>query len=280
MKKILLPTDFSSNAWNAIQYALQLFENQKCTFFLLNTYTPMIYGVEYMEVGTAQFGLVDSMKEVSEKGLEKTLQKIKSQFNNKNHSFSEISSFNTLVNEIQELHQGNVIDFIVMGTKGATGLTEVLLGSNTIHVIKNAKCPVLAIPSDFIFESVEEILFPSDYETTFKEKQLQPILDIIKGYHSRIHILNASFGYDLSEKQEKNKQLLEGFFKKSANVFYSISNQNVTEAITNFQQKTKVNLLVMINNKHSFFENLFFKSKINQIGFHLNIPFLVIPSKL
>lgn len=280
MKKILLPTDFSSNAWNAIQYTLEFFKDQKCTFFLLNTYTPMIYGVEYMEVGTAQFGLVDSMKEVSEKGLEKTLQKIKKKFNNKNHSFSEISSFNTLVNEIQELHQGNVMDFIVMGTKGATGLTEILLGSNTIHVIKNAKCPVLAIPSDFIFESVEEILFPSDYEITFKEKHLQPILGIIKSYNSRIHILNASFGYDLSEKQEKNKQLLEGFFKKSANVFYSISNQNVTEAITNFQQKTKVNLLVMMNNKHSFFENLFFKSKINQIGFHLNIPFLVIPSKL
>ena len=52
----------------------------------------------------------------------------------------KISSFNTLTNEIQELHEGNVMDLIVMGTKGASGLKEVLFGSNTVHVIKNAKC--------------------------------------------------------------------------------------------------------------------------------------------
>ncbi len=47
MKKILLPTDFSENALNAIDYALQLFKDEKCAFFILNTYTPMIYNYEY-----------------------------------------------------------------------------------------------------------------------------------------------------------------------------------------------------------------------------------------
>ena len=50
MKKILLPTDFSDNAWNAIVYALKLYKNQKCKFVLLNTYTPMIYNIDYMEI--------------------------------------------------------------------------------------------------------------------------------------------------------------------------------------------------------------------------------------
>ena len=62
------------------------------------------------------------------------------------------------------------MDLIVMGTKGASGLKEVLFGSNTVHVIKNAKCPVLAVPSEFVFESPREILFPSDYEVSFNEK--------------------------------------------------------------------------------------------------------------
>ena len=61
-------------------------------------------------------------------------------------------------------------------------------------------------------------------------------------------------------------------------MFHSVSNQKVTEAIQNFQLKTRINLLVMINNKHSFFEKLFFKPVNNEIGFHLNIPFLVIRS--
>jgi len=280
MKNILLPTDFSDNSWNAIQYALELFKGYKCTFHLLNTYTPIIYNIEYFETGSAQAGLIDSMQESSKNGLDNLLIKINDQFKNENHTFSKISSFNTLVREVEELYQENAIDFIIMGTQGASGLKEVLFGSNTVHIIKNAKCPVLAIPNDFSFESPHEILFPSDYEVDFQDKHIQPIIDLVSSYNARINILNASYGYDLSEKQEQNKQKLEIYFKHIAHLFHSVSNQNVTEAITNFQLRVLVNLLVMIKNKHSFFENLFFKSTINQIGFHLNIPFLVIPSKI
>jgi len=279
MKKILLPTDFSDNSWNAIKYALNLFKDEECNFHLLNTYTPLIYNIEYMEVSTAQFGLVDAMKETSKNGLEKLQKRIEEEFRNSKHTFTKISSFNTLTNEIKELHEGHAMDFIVMGTKGATGAKEILLGSNTIHVIKNAKCPVLAIPSDFLFEIPHEILFPSDYNIDFQIKHVQSILDIAKIYHSKINILNVSFGYDLASNQVLNKQKLEKYFKKATCVFHSVNHNSVEEAITKFQLNAPVNLLVMINNKHSFFENLFFKSTINHIGFHLNIPFLVIPSK-
>jgi nucleotide-binding universal stress UspA family protein len=280
MKNILLPTDFSENSWKAIQYALELFKDQKCTFYLLNTYTPIIYTFEYFEIGSAKAGLIDAMKLSSKKGLEEIHKKINNQFNNSNHTFSKLSSFNTLEREIEELHQGNVMDFIIMGTKGATGLQEVLFGSNTVHVIKNAKCPVLAVPSGFSFESPHEILFPSDYKIDFQGKHINPIVDLATSYNARINILHVSYGNDLSEKQEHNRQKLEVYFKDISHLFHCVSNQNITEAITKFQLRTRINLLVMINNKHSFFENLFFKSTINQIGFHLNIPFLIIPSKI
>lgn len=279
MKKILLPTDFSENSWNAIKYALQLFKDQECNFILLNTYTPMIYRIEYMQLGSNQLDILKTMKEVSKKGLDEMELRIINEFKNSKHTYSKISSFSSLTEEINELYRGNIMNLIVMGTKGATGAKEVLFGTNTVHIIKNAKCPVLAIPDDFSFEAPHEILFPSDYEVDFLEKHIQPILDIVVFYNSRINILNASYGYDLSEVQEKNRKKLEGHFKNITCLFHSVSNQNVQEAIAKFQLKTRINLLAMINNKHSFFENLFFKSTIKHIGFHLNIPFLVIPSK-
>lgn len=280
MKKIILPTDFSDNSWNAIKYALNYFKADSCQFYLLNTYTPVIYHVEYMEVGTAQFGLIDAMKETSKTGLKNIKKKIDKEFKNPKHSFTEISSFNTLTAEISEQTSDNDVDYVVMGTKGATGALEVLFGSNTMHVIKNAKCPVLAIPSNFTFEKPLEVLFPSDYEIEFQKKHIQPILHVANTYHSRVNIMNASFGYELSEYQESNKKKLEDLFKKTAYVFHSVSNETVEDAIANFQLKNKINLLVMINNKHSFFENLFFRSTIKHIGFNLNIPFLVIPSNI
>ena len=278
MKNILLPTDFSDNSWNAIKYALQLFKDEKCTFHLLNTFTPVIYNVEYLQVSSAQFGLVDAMKEVSTKGLKTMSDRINKEFKNPNHKISEISSFNLLIEEIRELDRAHLIDFIVMGTKGATGAKEILFGSNTIHVLKSVKCPVLAIPSDFEYETPLEILFPTDFNINYNKSHINPIKAIAKQYNSRVNVLHVSTGYDLTEMQYKNMKTLEASLKDIANIFHEVRNQNIDDAINEFQIKAKINLLIMINNKHSFFENLFFKSTINKIGLHLNIPFLVIPS--
>ena len=280
MKKILLPTDFSENSWNAIKYALQLFKYDICTFYLLNTYTPIIYHVEYVLVSPGQYGLGDAIRETSIKNIEKVHKKILKEFNNPNHNFEQISKFNSLIPEIKEQVEDKGIDYVVMGTKGATGAKEILFGSNTVHVLKNVKCPVLAIPDNFDFEHPHELLFPTDYEISYEDKHLKPIKDIAKIHNARLNIMHVSYGYDLSEIQEKNKLKLENYFKKTAHIFHNVGNQNVEDAIAVFQTKTRVNMLIMINNKHSFFENLFFKKLINHIGFHLNIPFLVIPSKL
>ena len=280
MKKILLPTDFSENSWNAIKYALQLYKDQECDFSLLHTYTPMIYQVDLMQTSTAQLQVIDAVKETSKKRLDQFEQRINKEFKNPKHTFSKILSFNTLTAEITELYQGNVFDIIIMGTKGATGVKEILFGSNTIHVLKNAKCPVFAIPSDFSFETPHEILFPSDYEIDFQEKQMHTLIDIATRYHARINILHVFYGKELTEIQKENRKKLEFYFKSIAHLFHDIKNENIPKAITEFKLKARINLLVMINNKHSFFENLFFKSTINQIGFHLNVPLLVIPSKM
>jgi len=280
MKKILLPTDFSDNAENAIKYAVQLYKDEKCNFILLNTYTPIIYQFEHLQASSPQLQVLEIVKETSNRKLNELIQTIKTEFNNPNHTFTQISAFNTLTAEIDELFEGNIMDLVVMGTKGASGLKEVLFGSNTVHVLKNTKCPVIAIPSGFSFETPHEILFPTDYEIDYQKKHVQSILDISALYNARVNILHVFYGSDLSDNQHANRKKLESYFKEIACLFHDVKNQNIPEAITKFQLKARINLLVMINNKHSFFENIFFKSTINQIGFHLNIPFMVIPSKL
>ncbi|MBC8757050.1 universal stress protein [Kordia sp. YSTF-M3] len=279
MINILLPTDFSDNSLNAIFYAVQLFKEQECNFILLNTYTPIIYQVEYMEVGSAQFGLIDAMKEASITGLNTMQRKIELEFPNPKHTFTQKSSFNMLVTEINDLQEEGAMDLIVMGTQGASGLKGILFGTNTIHVLKDAKCPLLAIPNNFAFEEPHELLFPSDYEISFQEKHLQFIKDIATLHHSRINILHVTHTDELTIGQKLNKETLAVFFKNTAHLFHTVHDTNVAKSITEFQSKSRINLLAMINNKHSFFENLFFGSKVKKIGFHLNIPFLVIPAK-
>lgn len=280
MKHILLPTDFSDNSWNAIKYALQLFKNDECTFHLLNTYTPVVYHVEYVLGYPAQFGLGDSIRTTAQENLTKMISKISEEIeNNPKHQFKTQARFDSIISGVRDYLDENSIELIIMGTKGATGAKEILFGSNTVHIFKEIKCPVLAIPSNFTYESPHEILFPTDFGVNYNNSQLKIIKDIAISNHSRINTMHISTGYDLTEKQKKNKSDLEVILNNIAFLFHDVRSMNITDAINHFQIKHKINLLVMINNKHSFFENLFFKNTISQIGFHLNIPFLVIPIK-
>ncbi|WP_299102948.1 universal stress protein [uncultured Winogradskyella sp.] len=279
MKNILLPTDFSDNSWNAIKYAIQLFKDETCTFHLLNTYTPIIYNVEYVLGYPAQFGLGDAIRDAAINNLNELKSRISITFKeNPKHKFNTVPRFNTLVSGLKEFLIENKTDLIVMGTKGATGAQEVLFGSNTVHVFNEIKCPVLAIPANFKYEKPIEILFPTDLDVDYSNFKIDILKQIAIEHNSRINALHVSTGNDLTFKQINSQLKLESFFKGISYLFHNYLQMNVTDAINKFQMKEKINLLAMVNNKHSFFENLFFRSTLNKIGFHLNVPFLVIPA--
>lgn len=281
MMRILLPTDFSDNAFNAIKYGLKLFKNKECTFYLLNTYTPIIYNYDFqMEVAGGLGKVRDIIKNNSVDQLENLKTKLIKNYPSVKHSFEIISSFNTLTQEIKEKVENLNIDLIIMGTKGASGLKEVLFGSNTIHIIKSRVSPVLAVPDAYFFEAPKNILFPTDFGIDYNENHLKPIKTIAKFYDSELHVLHATTNSDLTKKEKSNRQKLETLLNGTDFKIHIVSDQSVTNAINEFQNSHYIQLLMMINNKHSFFENLFFKPVINQIGFQLTTPFLVIPSKL
>lgn len=277
--KILLPVDFSDNSWNAVKYALELFKNEKCTFYILNVYIPTVYNMEYMMSSPDIPDLEEAVKNRSLKGLNELKERILKGYNNPHHRLETISSFNSLIPEIQKLVKEKEISLIVMGTKGATGAKQILFGTNTIHALKNTICPFLAIPDNFEFETVANVLFPTDYEIQYAPTQVKTINEITKTDNATLNVLNVSYGYELSETQQVNKSLLESLLNKTSAIYHSVPDKDLQEAINDFQQGNKIDMLIMINNKHSFFENIFFKSVIKQIGFHLNVPFLVIPTK-
>ncbi len=277
MLRILIPTDFSDNSFEAIRYALLLFKDIACQFSLLHTYMPPVYQAEYLVGSPGLIGLGDVIRETAITDLEKLQKRLEDQYSNKKHTFDSNAYLNTLPNQVNEMVEDKKIDLIVMGTKGATGAQEVLFGTHTVHIIKKAKCPVIAIPPNFVYEVPKEILFPTDYEVDFKSKSLDILLKIAKQHLSSIEVLHVSYGYDLSKQQQENKENLDYYLEDVAHLFHTTPNQEVIQAIDNFQLKYKMNFLVMVQNKHNFFERLFIEPVIKKIGFHIRIPFMVIP---
>ena len=278
MKKVLLPTDFSENAYNAAKYAVQLFNAEECIFYLLNTYTPVLYDNEYLVYSSTQPTLTEIYRDKSLQGLERVLRRIKRNFKNEKHHFEKISSFNLLNDEIKELVVEKEIDLIVMGTKGATGAEEILFGTHTVHAIKKARCPLLAIPSHFEYKAPKNILLPTDYEAEIP-KLLGVLMEIAESQSSKVHILHVYFGVNLNSTQTSRKRALGRALQNIEHHFYSVTEKSVTRAIYDFQEENEIDMLAMVNNKHSFFENLLFTPVVNEIGFNVKVPFLVIPSR-
>ncbi len=279
MKRIILPTDFSENALNASRYALKLFEDQECTFYLMNTYTPAVYQPEYVLHSPGQIGLGDIYQSESQEQLDKTQQQLQREFSNPKHTLITHSAFNILVDEVLSMTEKEKADLVVMGTQGASGAKEVFLGTHTVHVIKKSKIPVLAIPSEYRFTPPLSVLFPTDFEIDYQPQEFSALLELVAMVGSKIHVLHIASGYGLTENQKKNKSKLEQVLAPYNSEFFEVPSQEVIEGINNFQKKHKVDLLAMVQNKHTFLERLFIEPIIKKIGFHVSIPFMVLSHK-
>ncbi|WP_340202304.1 universal stress protein [Ascidiimonas sp. W6] len=277
MKKVLLPTDFSANAWNAISYALQLLKDEECTFYFLHTYVPPFYRMDYMVGGPAFSGLPDAMLDISLTGLDKTLKDVQEEFPNEKHTFKKIASFNMLSDEVNEVTERENIDFIVMGTQGATGAKQIFLGTNTVFVLRKAKVPVLVIPENYHYKGIKQILFPSDYRTLYKRRELKVLVNLAKSHHASITSLHVTSEGELTEAQKRHREALKDFLEGVECKCKELYKQLMPQAVYDYLSVNDYQMLAMMNRKHSFLERVLLKQNVDDIGFHIDIPFLVLP---
>ena len=278
MKRILLPTDFSDNSFKAIDYGLSLLKNEKCTFFLLNTYMPPVYHTEYLLGSPGQIGLGDMIREDSKNNLNELKEKLETEYKNPLHTFVTHSALNMLTEEISHMTEAEDIDLVIMGTQGATGAQEILFGTNTVHAIRSSKCPVLAIPQGYAYQDPKSILFPTDYEVDYSGKKLAAMLHIATGHDAQVHVMHVITPLELDSKQLSNQQTLKKMLGSNGK-FHEVESDEIITAINKFQESTKIDMLCMIQNKHTFLERMFIEPIIKKIGFHVKVPFLVLPQR-
>ena len=280
MKRILLPTDFSENAYNAIRYAMHLFKGDSATFYLLNTFTPASYSADFLIENPTLYGLEEVAMMNSKKNIVKTEDSIITEFNNPKHQFERLSIFGMLTSEIKEIIKRENIDLIVMGTKGATGAKEFFLGSNTQDVIKSVdNCPVLAVPEESSFNEVSDIAFATDFERVYFKSEIVPIVNLAKSQDATVRMIHVYDDPKLSNVQRFNSNALEQYFKEINYEFHVISDfSTIEKAIQACVEELEIDMLMMIKYKHSFIERLTREPVIKKMTFHTTIPFLVIPA--
>jgi nucleotide-binding universal stress UspA family protein len=277
MQRILLLTDFSENAWNAIAYALELFATKKCTFYFLHIHS--IPG--YSGAGTSIRSTPKTFKEVLHKESQSQMTELLATIDglpfDTDHNFITLTEYGYFTEVIKNVVDVHKIDLIVMGTRGASGIKKMTIGSNTADVLTKVQIPLLAIPEEVTFTSPKEIVFPTDYHTGYEVKVLDTLLYFSQLNQANIRVLHISKkGESLSEEQLKNQDFLRDYLVGVHHSFHSLTGTDIETAVQCFTESRDINMIAMVAKNLNFFQRILFRPQVKEISYHTKVPFLVL----
>lgn len=276
IEKILVPTDFSESAENAFCYAIELAKVTKASIVLYHVFKPFESAFTTQSQADA-----DNQQHTTE--MLQALQEMKETFGkNAEHISLHIDKGAEESSLLQYCRQHH-IDWMVMGTTGASGIKEVAVGSFTAHMMRNADVPVLAVPDNYTFSMPSKITFATDYNS----KDLQA-LTYLNSWN------NAYFGATIQllhiDKYEKDKdaqeKALQQFREKvthhlgaSGNItFRHEPGDHITQALLQITLNDKTDILVVKPEKREGWWNKLFQKSITEgTAHHVHIPLLSIP---
>ena len=279
MKKILLPTDFSKNSINAIYYALEFLKDKKCEFFILNVQKASAFITDDMMVVNSSTTIYKTLIDAAKKSIDNIINTIKEEFYNKNHQFHAIVDYDNFVDSINQVCDKHNIDLIIMGTKGASGLEKVLFGSNTVKVMQRSHTPVLAFLEGYKFKKINHIAFATTNSKRFQKEDLEILNNIITENKASLQILHLADQNHLAYDAYDNADFFTTHFSNAQHEYIDTPSKEMFNVVSDYIHKNGIDLLAIMNKKHSFLERLFKTHAVERFAFKIDIPLLVMQHK-
>jgi len=273
MKHILIPTDFSVYSWNALQYAISFLKEIETTFYFLHVSPLLIDDEDLIDNPSAS----QESENTIQNNLNNLIEKAQKIANKDKHTFEALHDHLLFVNSIRNQVKEKGIDMIIMGTKGIANQEDSTLGSYTEDVITRVKCNTLIIPNKTKFNTLKEVVFPTDFNILFKNNVLNTISDILNNYKSRLNVLNISKKEKpLTSLQKINKECLEDSLNDEQLEFHFVSNKNIENALQLFIENREVDMIAIVAKNLNFSQRILFRPKVARISYHTEIPFLIL----
>lgn len=271
--KILIPTDFSKLSKITVQYAVKMAKKLNAELILLHVVH--IDAPPRAAIAVKIKSIEDAMVDHAKQDCIHLINDIKSENRGKlNISYKIIKGY-PVESVVGNFAHHNDISLIIMGTKGATGLSKVLMGSNATAVINNSDIPVITVPEFARFKNLKQIVYATDMTNINAEMKI--LVPLAKLFDATVHILHIIS--PKSKKKIDTKKIITnvtGKMKYPKITFHILINDYIIEGIDEYIASTKADILAMFTHNLTFFEKLFGKSVTRQMAFQTQIPLLTI----
>ncbi len=269
MKKILVPTDFSPVADNAILYAIEIAAKFKSELYFYHVYS----------LDRFNYDLNFSKHEQPfTKKMEQKMNHTAMRFKDKTTQYEiavqthvELGDIFSLFSKTVEKH---AIDLIIMGSQGATGLKKVIFGSAAAMALDMAEVPVLVVPPKHSFCPLEHIILATDHNG-IGQNVVTPLQKLASRFGAKVTVLNVKTGPPENIRQKSSLS-----FAGVETTYCEVPmTKSINESINEFIRKEGCDLLCMVRREKGFFESIFKKSITKAQVFNSKVPLLVVPEK-
>lgn len=274
MKKILVPTNFSETANNALNYATALASLVDATIYLFHTYHVPVSSVEIpVDIMGEDFQVITKEKQ---KQIKETIT-----FFKEKHPFIDIKPIlkeGFMTDNIKEIIDDEHIDLIIMGTEGAEGFAEVLFGTNAGSLIGKINSPLIIVPESYHYKPIQKIVYATDYLQS-DIQNINKAAEFAKLFQAALQVIHVA---TLEDKAQEQRDFRSFVIHGNSKVHYNnvsyrfIDNETVADAIHNLTQDENTDMFVMVTHKRSFMQRVFDPSLSKKIAYHTTIPMLVL----
>jgi nucleotide-binding universal stress UspA family protein len=270
MKTILVAIDFSDASRKAAEYAAGLAKVYDAKLVLLHAF--------YMPfpVGDAPGYIPLSLEEIQQENeafLQREIEYLAEQFQVKADGYVKMGMAAGVIkdsaNEIKA-------DLVIMGMKGA-GQTGGIFGSTVIACIRKTKQPLLIIPQNSQFSSIQHISFAADFGNKTGTESYQILEDIVAKFNADIQVIHVQKNDgDMTADEVAGKLKAEMDLGKLKHTIHTVGSDNVEKGINDFIDSHPTDMLVMVAHHHSLFERWFGSIHTNLMAYHAHLPLLVL----
>lgn len=270
MKTIIVCTDFSREAENAIHYAASLAKENTYKVVLFTLQTVSIHALNAQ--ASADFfyeQTVKNQKKLADKADEiRTLYGIETDY----HLASGV-----FIEELNRCIQATGSDFIIMGMAEKT-LEQRLLGNTVTKAIHRIKKPILIIPGHIEYTGIRKMLFAYDTHKCMSWSAMNDIYYFIRTFSADIEVFNVSESLEDFTEVIHDIDLNSGYDMDDIKYsFKMIQSMEIVKAIEEEVRLANADLLTMIPYRYNLVESLFHRSKTAIMAYKNKVPLLSIP---
>jgi nucleotide-binding universal stress UspA family protein len=249
MRRILLLTDFSEAANNAMAYAQNFWADFDCQFHLMHVISSGGYTTESLLAGNPNEDLYTALLKKAKSKLKKTFEALEAQNTNPRHHFKYHVDHDVFLDAVHQLVTKESIDVVVLGSNGASNVKEVLFGTHALNTMRRLPHNILVVPDGFKYQPIERFLLLLDTQDRLNELHVSRITDLVNTLEVDLHILSVN------PLDKSNDQLIEKVFESVA-THHKINDVPLEHAASTYVQTHGISLILMVGEMAGFVDRL------------------------